>query len=262
MAKEIKEKREKKDKKEKKEKRAEADGVSKPKKEKKDKKNKDVTDALEAAIEEPEVSMMEVDSGAGADGEEPSGALVPFAFPLADNDKEVKKILKTVKKCTFTMSTSLRTCKSITPTDTLQLQRPRLFAVVLRKSSRLSASRKAPETMPISTTLPQSLSSPPTSRPWMSSPISPFSAKTTAFPTSTSSRAHSSARPAQLRGLHPSSWSQRPGQARRPRMSRRMTSRSSRRHTASCRSWSPRQQRQYASRRCDRSMIRVAFPVA
>ncbi|KAL1598484.1 hypothetical protein SLS59_006768 [Nothophoma quercina] len=98
MAKEIKEKREKKDKKEKKEKRAEADGVSKPKKEKKDKKSKDVTDALEAAIEEPEVSMMEVDSGAGADGEEPSGALVPFAFPLADNDKEVKKILKTVKK--------------------------------------------------------------------------------------------------------------------------------------------------------------------
>lgn len=101
MAKEIEEKKlkkEKKDKKEKKEKRAETEGVSKPKKEKKDKKSKDVTDALEAAIEEPEVSMMEIDSGAGAEGDEPAGALVPFAFPLADNDKEVKKILKTVKK--------------------------------------------------------------------------------------------------------------------------------------------------------------------
>lgn len=102
MAKEIEEKKlkkEKKDKKEKKEKRAETEGVSKPKKEKKDKKSKDVTDALEVAIEEPEVSMMEIDSGAAvAEGDEPSGALVPFAFPLADNDKEVKKILKTVKK--------------------------------------------------------------------------------------------------------------------------------------------------------------------
>ena len=104
MAKEIEEKKlkkEKKDKKEKKEKRAETDGVSKPKKEKKEKKSKDVTDALEAAIEEPEVSMMDVDSGAGAESDETSGALVPFAFPLAENDKEVKKILKTVKKCTF-----------------------------------------------------------------------------------------------------------------------------------------------------------------
>ncbi|KAJ8105809.1 hypothetical protein OPT61_g9957 [Boeremia exigua] len=101
MAKKIEEKKlkkEKKDKKEKKEKRAETDGVTKPKKEKKDKKSKEVTDALEAAIEEPEVSMMEIDSGAAAEGDEPSGALVPFAFPLADNDKEVKKILKTVKK--------------------------------------------------------------------------------------------------------------------------------------------------------------------
>lgn len=104
MAKEIEEKKlkkEKKDKKEKKEKRAETDGVSKPKKEKKEKKSKDVSDALEAAIEEPEVSMMEIDSAPAAEGDEPSGALVPFAFPLADNDKEVKKILKTVKKCMF-----------------------------------------------------------------------------------------------------------------------------------------------------------------
>lgn len=104
MAKEIEEKKlkkEKKDKKEKKEKRAETEGVSKPKKEKKDKKSKDVADALEAAIEDPEVSLMEIDSGAAAEGDAPSGALVPFAFPLADNDKEVKKILKTVKKCMF-----------------------------------------------------------------------------------------------------------------------------------------------------------------
>ena len=103
MAKEIEDKKlkkEKKEKKDKKEKRAETEGVSKPKKEKKDKKNKDVTDALEAAIEEPEVSMMEIDAGAGADDEEPRGALVPFAFPLSEDPKEVKKILKTVKKCT------------------------------------------------------------------------------------------------------------------------------------------------------------------
>lgn len=112
MAKEIEEKKlkkEKKDKKEKKEKRAETEGVSKPKKEKKDKKSKDVTDALEAAIDEPEVSMMEVDSGAVVvQGEVPEGALVPFAFPLADNDKEVKKILKTVKKCKSSAPASLR----------------------------------------------------------------------------------------------------------------------------------------------------------
>lgn len=111
MAKEIEEKKlkkEKKDKKEKKEKRAETEGVSKPKKEKKEKKSKDVTDALEAAIDEPEVSMMEIDGGAAVEGEEPSGALVPFAFPLADNDKEVKKILKTVKKCKCRISANLR----------------------------------------------------------------------------------------------------------------------------------------------------------
>jgi H/ACA ribonucleoprotein complex subunit 2 len=103
MSKDIEEKRlkkEKKDKKEKKEKRAETDGVSKSKKDKKEKKVKgdvEMVDALEAELEkEPEVSMVNV-----VDGDEPRGALVPFAFPLADNDKEVKKILKTVKKCTF-----------------------------------------------------------------------------------------------------------------------------------------------------------------
>ncbi|CAG5181396.1 uncharacterized protein ALTATR162_LOCUS9741 [Alternaria atra] len=101
MSKDIEEKRlkkEKKDKKEKKEKRAETDGVSKSKKDKKEKKIKgdvEMVDALEAELEkEPEVSMVNVVDGDA----EPSGALVPFAFPLADNDKEVKKILKTVKK--------------------------------------------------------------------------------------------------------------------------------------------------------------------
>ena len=104
MSKDIEEKRlkkEKKDKKEKKEKRAETDGVSKSKKDKKEKKIKgdvEMVDALEAELEkEPEVSMVNVVDGDA----EPSGALVPFAFPLADNDKEVKKILKTVKKCMF-----------------------------------------------------------------------------------------------------------------------------------------------------------------
>lgn len=98
MAKDLEEKKlkkEKKDKKEKKEKRAESDGVSK-KSSKKDKKNVDVdmVDALEAELEKaPEDSMVQI-----VDGEEPRGALVPFAFPLADNEKEVKKILKTVKK--------------------------------------------------------------------------------------------------------------------------------------------------------------------
>ncbi|KAF1943772.1 L30e-like protein [Clathrospora elynae] len=103
MAKEIEEKKlrkEKKDKKEKKEKRAETDGVSKSKKDKKDKKisvDVDMVDALEAELEKaPEVSLVKVVNGEG--DHEPRGALVPFAFPLADNDKEVKKILKTVKK--------------------------------------------------------------------------------------------------------------------------------------------------------------------
>jgi len=98
MSKDIEEKRLKK---EKKEKRAEKDGVSKSKKDKKDKKSKgdvEMVDALEAELEkEPEVSMVNVVNGASGD-DEPRGALVPFAFPLADNDKEVKKILKTVKK--------------------------------------------------------------------------------------------------------------------------------------------------------------------
>lgn len=90
MAKDIKEK------KEKKEKRSEVDGVKKSKKDKKEKKSADVdTEMLEAELEKaPEVSQVTI-----VDGEEVEGALVPFAFPLSDDAKEVKKILKTVKKC-------------------------------------------------------------------------------------------------------------------------------------------------------------------
>jgi H/ACA ribonucleoprotein complex subunit 2 len=98
MAKEIKVK---KDKKEKKEKRADAEGVTKSKKDKKDKKVKgdvEMVDALEAELEKaPEDSLVKVVDG--AEGDEPRGALVPFAFPLTDDAKELKKILKTVKKC-------------------------------------------------------------------------------------------------------------------------------------------------------------------
>lgn len=90
-----------KDKKEKKEKRAEVDGVKKSRKEKKEKKlkvNGDIADALEAELEKaPEESLVRVVETVVA--EEPRGALVPFACPLAEDAKEVKKILRTVKKC-------------------------------------------------------------------------------------------------------------------------------------------------------------------
>lgn len=105
-------KKEKKEKKDKKEKRASLDGVTKVKKEKKDKKEKklktngDVADALEAELEKsPEVSMVKLDASGDVVMEEEQtdgelkGALVPFAFPLAEDAKEVKKILRTVKKC-------------------------------------------------------------------------------------------------------------------------------------------------------------------
>lgn len=101
MAKDIEEKKLKKEKKDKKEKRSETDGVSKSKKDKKEKKiqvDSEMVDALEAELEKaPEVQLVRIADGSSDD--EPRGALVPFAFPLADNDKEVKKILKTVKKC-------------------------------------------------------------------------------------------------------------------------------------------------------------------
>lgn len=85
-----------KDKKEKKEKRSEVDGVKKSKKEKKSKVNGDVVDALEEQLaKEPEVE-------AGDDAplrDIPASALVPIAVPLCDDTKEVKKVLKSVKKC-------------------------------------------------------------------------------------------------------------------------------------------------------------------
>ncbi|KAL5120041.1 hypothetical protein ACEQ8H_002139 [Pleosporales sp. CAS-2024a] len=89
MAKDMKEK------KEKKEKRSETDGVKKSKKDKKEKKSANVdTEMLEAELDKaPEESLVKV-----VDGSEASGALVPFAFPLSEDAKDVKKILKTVKK--------------------------------------------------------------------------------------------------------------------------------------------------------------------
>lgn len=109
MGKDASEKKIKKDKKEKKEKRTEVEGVVKSKKEKKDRKSKtngDLVESLEAELEKaPEDSMVNVVDGdvvMGEDGEggaAPLGALVPFALPLADDQKDVKKILRTVKKC-------------------------------------------------------------------------------------------------------------------------------------------------------------------
>lgn len=107
---EVKVKKEKKDKKEKKEKRAEVDGVVKVKKDKKEKKlktNGDIADALEAELQrDPEKSMVKADASGDVIMEDEydektvlRGALVPFAFPLAEDAKEVKKILRTVKKC-------------------------------------------------------------------------------------------------------------------------------------------------------------------
>lgn len=101
---EKKEKKDKKDKKEKKEKRASLGGVEKPKKEKKEKKSDAAIEALETEIAKGEdstmvdVSVAEV-TVADLSADEVRGALVPFAFPLAEDAKEVKKILKTVKKC-------------------------------------------------------------------------------------------------------------------------------------------------------------------
>ncbi|KAF2198074.1 L30e-like protein [Delitschia confertaspora ATCC 74209] len=106
MAKDHSEKKEKKDKKErkeKKEKRASIDGVKKSKKEKKE-TNGDVVKALEAHLDSPEAVAKvdqdgDVDMSMAVTEELPlSGALVPFAFPLAEDEKEVKKILKCVKK--------------------------------------------------------------------------------------------------------------------------------------------------------------------
>ncbi|KAF2649283.1 L30e-like protein [Lophiostoma macrostomum CBS 122681] len=99
MSKDATEKKIKKEKKDKKEKRTEdSGGVVKTKKDKKEKKLKtksDVADALQAELEKDErVSLVKVDEG----GDALRGALVPFAVPLADDAKEVKKVLRTVKK--------------------------------------------------------------------------------------------------------------------------------------------------------------------
>ncbi|KAF2705817.1 L30e-like protein [Pleomassaria siparia CBS 279.74] len=101
MGKDASEKKVKKDKKEKKEKRAEAEpGVVKTKKDKKDRKSKtnaELAEALEAELDKaPEDSQVNIVDG--DDVEKILGALVPFAFPLADDQKDVKKILRTIKK--------------------------------------------------------------------------------------------------------------------------------------------------------------------
>lgn len=124
MAKDLTEKKLKKDKKEKKEKRSETDGVSKSsKKDKKEKKvqvDAEMVDALEAELEKaPEVQLVRATEG---EDDEPKGALVPFAFPLADQDKEVKKILKTVKKCMLL----LRPCIAPAPNFARPLQAAQL----------------------------------------------------------------------------------------------------------------------------------------
>lgn len=101
MGKDEKKVKDKKEKKEKKEKRSEVDGVKKSKKEKKLKLNGDVADALEAELEkEPEESMVRVvdEDGEVAPRDIPASALVPIAEPLCEDNKEVKKVLKTVKK--------------------------------------------------------------------------------------------------------------------------------------------------------------------
>lgn len=93
--------KDKKEKKEKKEKRSEVDGVKKSKKEKKSKVNGDIADALETELEkEPEESLVRVVDGDGdaAPREIPASALVPIAEPLCEDTKEVKKVLRTVKK--------------------------------------------------------------------------------------------------------------------------------------------------------------------
>ncbi|KAF2468770.1 L30e-like protein [Lindgomyces ingoldianus] len=110
MGKDHSDKKIKKEKKEKKEKRAEENGVVKVKKEKKEKKSKTVdsdvkvTKALEAELERaasPEVSLVRLDDDGDVsmqDNKPALGSLVPFANPLADDPKEIKKILRTVRK--------------------------------------------------------------------------------------------------------------------------------------------------------------------
>lgn len=98
---------------EKKEKRAEKDGVHKAgKKDKKEKKDKTaLADAVEKEITSQVLEGLDQAVAAGtADVEvdamaidRPVGAVVPFANPLVE-DKQAKKVLKTVKKGTLTNS--------------------------------------------------------------------------------------------------------------------------------------------------------------
>jgi hypothetical protein len=134
-----------KDKKEKKEKRSEVDGVKKSKKDKKDKKpkvNGDVAEALEAELDKaPEDSMVNiVDDVEMKDGEVATEtALVPFAEPLATDAKEVKKILRTVKKCKLLANPPLpriallQSCEALTD-PILQPPKPKPSAAASKKS--------------------------------------------------------------------------------------------------------------------------------
>jgi H/ACA ribonucleoprotein complex subunit 2 len=105
----AKDKSEKRDKKEKKEKRSETDGVKKSKKEKKSKLSEDnVAAAVAEVTVSPDVEMEVVVQEGSAEVEaKPVGALVPFANPLAD-EKATKKVLKSVKKGVYLLSTPLR----------------------------------------------------------------------------------------------------------------------------------------------------------
>lgn len=98
------------DKKEKKEKRrSEESGVSKPKKEKKDKKEKKekLAAALEEKLQQDAVPATKGgdDSDSEMDEDEKEEVaiertVVPFAVPLAD-EKGMKKVYKTIRKCTY-----------------------------------------------------------------------------------------------------------------------------------------------------------------
>lgn len=109
-----KDKVEKKDRAEKKEKRAEKDGVHKVKKEKKEKKDKTaLVDAVEKEIDseameglEPTSAVVKAEVEVDAVVAVPVGALVPFANPLVE-DKQAKKVLKSVKKGMHTTTSLL-----------------------------------------------------------------------------------------------------------------------------------------------------------
>ena len=108
MGKDATDKKIKKEKKEKKEKRSEVDGVVKSSK--KDKKSRrsggsEIADALESELKKESKGALVDESGDVVmnDGDavpvEILSALVPFANPLVEDSKEVKKLLKGVKKC-------------------------------------------------------------------------------------------------------------------------------------------------------------------